>query len=465
MTLESPTNVIPGVGKTLEIQLNKLNIRCIKDLLFYFPFRYIDFSAVSTIAAAKTGEILTLRTTVKSIQARFSFRSRTSLAEGIVSDSTGSIKVTWFNQPYIAKSIHPGDEVFLSGKVDNYKGLQLTNPIIERISDDTTHTARIVPVYRVTEGLTPRQLRTIIKKVIPLAHSLHDDVPAFIKDAHKLEDITTAVSQIHFPDSAEELRSAQFRIAFDEVFIEQLAVQRHKAMLAKTAALVIEPNIELAKQFVQSLPFSLTASQKKTAWEIMQDLAKPHPMNRLLQGDVGSGKTLVALMAALQALNHGMQAVLLAPTEILAKQHYDNALDYISPLPGRYAVSLLTSKLAYQNGKIVKKAELAAQAERGAATLYIGTHALLQKNIVFKKLGLIIIDEQHRFGVGQRSSLLKQKNKKKIPHLLSMSATPIPRTLALSLYDDLSISTLNEFPKGRQRITTTLILEKDRAKV
>ncbi len=464
LTLESPATSISGVGAKLAKILQKLEIRGVRDLLFYFPYRYLDFSQFTNIVDAKPGEIVTVRGTIKTIVARFSFKSRVSLCEAIVSDSTGSMKVMWFNQPYLAKSLTTGDEVYLSGRVEQYKGIQLTNPIHEKLSEEMIHTGRLVPVYHITEGIYHRTFRTMIKEVLPLAIDLEDTMPMLLQQEYNLLPLPEAIAQLHFPESTELLERAKFRIIFEEVLTEQLAIQRHKQLLAESPAPSIAPDVELTKSFLATLPFELTDSQRKAAWQIMQDMEIKHPMNRLLQGDVGSGKTLVALLAALQAIHAGYQAALIVPTEVLARQHYESISSYLKKFSKNYHVGLLTSFFQMRDGKLTTKELLAKSLTTNKINILVGTHAILQKGVQFFKLGLVIIDEQHRFGVEQRSFLLKeaksfQKDTDYVPHLLSMSATPIPRTLALSLYGDLEVSALTEMPKGRQKIITTIIPE------
>jgi ATP-dependent DNA helicase RecG len=451
---------LPKVGKTTVTALKKLGITTIHDLLFYFPYRYLDFSQFKPISDVKEGETVTIRGIVKTIQSRFSFRGRMSLAEAIVSDDTGSIKIVWFNQPYLAKSISKGDDILLSGKVTKYGSLQLQNPIYERFNEDSTHTGRLVPVYHATENLYNRTIRTLVKTYLPLTEQVEDIIPDSLLQEYDLPSLSQSINELHFPSNNEALRAAQRRIIFDEVLIQQLAVQMHKQQLEASQATSIPANVTLVKEFLSSLPFKLTVGQKKALWEIMQDMEQSSPMNRLLEGDVGSGKTLVALLACLETAAAGFQAVMLAPTEILAQQHYQSFLNYLQKYP--YPVALSTRNFCLANNQNLSKTNFKRSITEGDIKIIIGTHTLLQGQ-QFPKLGLVIIDEQHRFGVSQRSTLLKTSGRSR-PHLLSMTATPIPRTLALSIYSDLSISELKELPGGRQPITTKVVTEEDRPK-
>ncbi len=478
--LNTPVKELPGIGKTLAGALDKLKIKTVSDLLFYFPFRYLDFSKFTEIKDAKIGQTVTLRGVIKTIASRYSFRGRMSLAEAIFSDKTGSLKIVWFNQAYVAKYLKAGDEVLLSGKIEDYKGLQMSNPVYEKFSEETTHTGRIVPVYRITENLYNKTLRTLIKKYLFLANTIPEILPKFIIKNYRLAALPEAIAELHFPTSYEKLAVAKQRVIFDELFIQQLAVLRHKLLLKLLPAPKISPNIGLIKKFLGTLPFELTVGQKKALWQIVKDMEIKHPMNRLLQGDVGSGKTLVALVAALLAIEQNFQVALIAPTEILAKQHLETFYQHLKHYHTRLydseiKIGLLTNNFQLLDDNVLKKAELIKKIKTGKVNLVIGTHALLQNNLTFSNLGLVIIDEQHRFGVAQRAVLARgsmrhpsesakanQRQSAIVPHLLSMSATPIPRTLALSFYSDLDVSTLTELPLGRQKVITEVVEETKR---
>jgi ATP-dependent DNA helicase RecG len=462
ITLDSPITALPGVGAATAKNLSKLGIKAVSDLLFYYPYKYLDFSVFSKIKDARPEQTVTIRGTIKTIASRYSFKSRMSLCEAIISDDTGSLKVIWFNQPYIKDYLNAGDEVLLSGKPNFYKSLQLSNPIYEKVSDDTTHTGRIVPVYHLKENIYNKSIRNLIKQNLKLSDEIPESIPQLILDKFNLLKLNKAIKQIHFPDSESELEQAKLRVSFDEAFVKQLAVQLRIRELRLLKAPAIKPEIKAVKAFLQTLPFTLTAGQKSAAWQIMQDMATGKPMNRLLEGDVGSGKTLVAILSMLSPLAQGYQVSLMAPTEILARQHYET----ISSLLGNnYSTALLTNHYKLVNKQETDKKSLLTEIKKGRVNVIIGTHALLY-GVEFKKLALIVVDEQHRFGVQQRAALLKTKNtKEKETHLLSMTATPIPRTLALALFSDLQISTLKQVPSGRKPIITKVIPEDSRAEV
>jgi ATP-dependent DNA helicase RecG len=461
MAISDTIEHLPRIQKPQIAALKKLGIFTVADLLLYFPYRYLDFSQVKQIKDLKPDENVSLKATIKNISSRFSFRSRMSLAEAVVSDETGSLKVTWFNQPYLATTLKPGDEVFLAGKPDYYNNaLQLTNPIYEKASDFPVHTSRMVPLYHLKQGIYPKTFRNFIAAVLLLAKGVIDVLPREIIKNQGLLSIAETIHYSHFPDDASKLDKAKKRLAFEEIFLNQLLAQKHKAELAIKKAHTIKFDQSLVKTFVGSLPFKLTAGQKKAAWEVLQDLEKPMPMNRLLEGDVGSGKTLVALIAALQTTTYGYQVAFLAPTEILAKQHFETAKKVFKGL--ETTVSLLTNSYSEINSKTEPKAKLQALIKEGMPGLYIGTHALLAKKVTFKKLALVIIDEQHRFGVDQRAALFSVKGK--VPHLLSLSATPIPRTLQLAFFGELDISQIKQKPAERKPIITKLVEPQNRTK-
>jgi ATP-dependent DNA helicase RecG len=466
MSLISSITEIPSISKNNAVAIKKLGIDTIQELLFYFPYRYLDFSKTVKIIDVKPGESVTIQGVVKSIESRFSFRSHLSLAEAIVSDDTGSIKITWFNQGYLAKSLQKGGQIFLSGTPEYYKNsLQLTNPIYEKVSDFPIHTARLVPVYRLSDKIYPKTFRNIIAQVLSLAEQADETLPREIIERQNLASINQTIRLSHFPEKATDIDQAKKRLAFEEIFYNQLLAQKHKLELALKSSYAIKFDQDLIKSFLATLPFELTPGQKKSAWEILQDLEKTIPMNRLLEGDVGSGKTLVALAAALEVASAGYQAALLAPTEILANQHYETLKKYSTDnSDGRrfYSYSLFTNNFSKIDDKEVPKTKLKDLISEGMPGIYVGTHALLQKAIKFKNLALVIIDEQHRFGVEQRAQLMKTTNK--VPHLLSLSATPIPRTLQLAFYGELDISQIKSKPANRKLIVTKLVDAQNRPK-
>jgi ATP-dependent DNA helicase RecG len=446
MDLTTPIEEIPRVGPQYQKRLKKLGIKTVRDLLFHFPHRYEDFSNLVPISEAKLGETVSIQGKILEIENTRTWKKRMILTQALVQDNSGAIKVVWFNQPYLINVLKPGDDVCLAGKVTLGKeGIYLSSPAYEKISNQQltinnqqlTHTGRLVPVYPETEGLSSRWLRLIIK---PLLFKFKNKIPEFlpeeIKKEKKLLSLERALWQIHFPDSRTLAKAAKRRFSFEDLFLLHLFILRERIKLAKEKSPAIPLNLELIKEFVKSLPFQLTESQKKSAWQILKDLESDQPMNRLLEGDVGSGKTVVAAMAALSVAKAGYQVAFMAPTEILAKQHFKTFNGLLKNFGIK--IGLLTGDEKIKGGDIL-----------------IGTHALIQDQIKFKNLALVIVDEQHRFGVEQRAKLCEQKDY--IPHLLSMTATPIPRTLALTIYGDLDLSLITELPKGRKKIITKVI--------
>jgi ATP-dependent DNA helicase RecG len=465
--LNTPIESLNKILKPQIAALKKLGILYVRDLLLHFPFRYLDFSMTKKIKDLKPGENISLKVTIKTIKSRFSFRGRMSLAEAVVSDDTGSIKIVWFNQPYLANSLKPGEEIFLAGTPEYYKMvLQLANPIYEKASEFPIHTSRLVPLYHLKQSLYPKTFRNLIASVIDLADKMPESLPVEVLNNQALLHIGQTIRRSHFPKNESEAAEAKKRLAFEEIFLNQLLAQKHKLELLAKESFKVQFDQKLVKDFVDGLPFKLTADQKKAAWQVLKDMQRQAPMNRLLEGDVGSGKTLVALIAALQAVSEGFQAVLLAPTEILAKQHFQTAQRYLADFchsrNNPFHLVLLTNHYSKVDGKDEPKAKLNKLLSEGMPSLAIGTHALLEKNVRFKNLALAIIDEQHRFGVDQRAKLIESSGR--VPHLLSLSATPIPRTLKLAYYGELDISQIKTKPLGRKSIATRLVAPENRQK-
>ncbi len=448
--LQRPIGSLKGVGEAVEQKLARLGIVTAGDLINYYPRRHEDFSQVIAISAMRPGNV-TFRGTVERVSGRYARARKLHLTEAIISDGTGTVKAIWFNQSYLAKSIPVGTPVLVSGELKfKNNDLALQSPAIEVISEGkaTKDTARIVPVYGETEGLSSKQLRGLIQPLLPLVATLAEPLPPQVVAENRLMPYAEAIAQIHFPDSLVLLEAARHRLAFEELWYLMLASLAIKHEIKTEPARPVPYEPKVAQQFVAALEFELTPSQKQAAHEIFQDMALERPMNRLLEGDVGSGKTVVATMAAAMAMSDGLQAALMVPTEILARQH----LAKIQPLLEKlgFAAVLLVAKQPVAERKIAL-GRLAA----GEPLLVIGTQALLGEKVNFSQLGLVIIDEQHRFGVQQRS-VLKAKSGH-LPHLLSMTATPIPRTLQLTVYGDLDISVITGLPPGRQPITTKAV--------
>lgn len=446
MTMQSVTG-LKGVGAEVEKKLARLGITTISELLEFYPRKYTDYSKILPISRIKTGPV-TIKGTLHDITTSQKRRGLT-LIEAAFNDSSGSVGVVWFNQPWLKQQLKPNQEYYVSGElVFQYGRYSITNPAVEPVSDDPTQTARIIPIYPETKGLSSKQISGFVKQALPYAKQSIDELPAWlVTDMHfptKQETITT----LHFPRSGEELEKAQKREAFTEIFALSLAGQVNKQFDQSFAA----PQIPFAEEhivsFVKKLPFTLTDAQRKVLWTVLKDTQHPSPMNRLVEGDVGSGKTIVATVAAYNTVLAGFQVAFVAPTDILATQHLEGLREQFG---SELCIELLTGS---KTGAVKK--ELKAAIVAGEVDIVVGTHALFQSDVQFHKLGLVIIDEQHRFGVDQRQSLLKQ-TKNTMPHVLTMTATPIPRSLALTLYGELSLSIMNELPPGRKPVQTKIV--------
>ena len=484
MQINSPIESIPRISAAYSKRLNRLGIKTIKDLIYHFPFRYDDLSKIVKIGDIKINETVTIHGEIINIKTIRTFKKKMFLTEALIKDESGTTRAVWYNQPFLMRTLKKGTKISLAGKASyDGKTLYFSNPAHERIDpqapSDLRHTGRLIPVYPETARLTSRWLRYILKLILPKTlPEFKDFLPLEIKKSQRLIELKEALNKIHAPKNQEEIGQARRRLGFDEIFLIQLFVLEQKLKWQKKASPKIKFAPDLIKNFVASLPFKLTNAQRKAAWEILQDLEKPKPMNRLLEGDVGSGKTVVAAIAALQCAKAGYQATFMAPTEILAQQHFNEISKLFKNLG--LEVGLLTAsecKISYdlpigkkQEVESCKKNELIQKISEGKTQVIIGTHALIQDKVHFKNLGLIIVDEQHRFGVNQRAALQKSVVKiedglpASISHLLSMTATPIPRTLALTIYGDLDLSLLNEMPKGRQKIITKIVAPSNRQK-
>jgi len=466
--LETPIQNISRFTPAVVKKLGKLKIKTVGDLLYHFPYRYEDFSEFIPIADVKPGRPATVRGTILNAKNIRIFRRNMILTEVILEDLSGAIKSVWFNQPYLTSQFKPGRLLNLSGKVVLNKGrLCFSNPAYEivgygesKTKKESLHTGRLVPVYPETSGLTSRWLRFAIKPLLKFAGRIPDALPGSIKKEYRLPNLSFALSQIHFPLNRANADFAKRRFAFEELFILQIFMARERMKLAKQSAPKISFNENAAKKFVNSLPYQLTDDQRKTAWQIIQDVGADRPMNRLLEGDVGSGKTVVATFAAYLTALSGYQTAFMAPTEILSRQHFEKIRPMLQK--SKISVGLLTSSQAQINEEKIPKKDFIKKIENGEIQVVIGTHSLIQKNIIFKNLALVIIDEQHRFGVNQRA-MLADHHKETIPHLLSMTATPIPRTLGLTIWGDLDLSLIKELPKGRKNIITKIVPPNKRA--
>lgn len=452
---DAPVVVVKGVGAAVAAKFAGLGVHTIDDLIYYLPRRYEDYSVITPIRRLRPGPV-SIRAIIKQATGRY-VRRGMHITEAVASDDTDSVRLVWFNQPYRAPALKPGQEYFISGAYElSRQRFAIMNPSTELVSDFPVNAARIVPVYRETKGLTSNQIRRAVRELVPHMHSLPESLPAWLIQEKKLIGVGKALQAMHFPETPADLAKAKERLGFEEVFELTLASLLNKYELLKDTALAIPFNKELARSFVAHLPFTLTDAQRKVVWQIYQDMERTHPMNRLIEGDVGSGKTVVAAMAAVMAMADGYQVAFMAPTELLARQHADTLYALLEPLGMHRSLTLLVGGL-----KPKEKESAYTHIAGGAAQFIVGTHALIQEKVDMRSLGLVIVDEQHRFGVEQRKKLIAKAGH--MPHLLSLTATPIPRSLALTLYGELDVSILDTKPPGRQPITTAICSPNSRA--
>ncbi|GAB6098526.1 ATP-dependent DNA helicase RecG [Halanaerocella petrolearia] len=448
---------LKGVGEYRAKKFKGLEVETINELLYYLPRDYNDWSNLEQIGKLKTGMKVTVQGKVTEIN-QIKPRSGLKIIKVGITDGTGILYGVWFNQGYIKQQFNKGDIVLFSGEVNyNYGQLEINNPHYEEYEGESLHTNRIVPIYPTTKGLNQKRIRKIIKDVLAAyASKVPEFLPNFILEKYSFPSLGQALEQIHFPDSKDKLKLARKRFAYEELFILQLGLA-----LRKTEAQEQIPGLkhnsvsELVKKFLTLLPFELTSAQSKSWQDIKEDMEAEFQMNRLLQGDVGAGKTVVATLALLKTVESGWQGALMAPTEILAEQHYLGLKEDLEPLGIK--IGLLVGSLSNK-----EKRELVAEIEAGDIDIVIGTHALIQEGIDFAKLGLVIVDEQHRFGVRQRATLQEKGDN---PDVLVMTATPIPRTLALTVYGDLDVSVIDELPPGRKPVVTEWRTKKARDKI
>ncbi len=472
MNLATPLTAVPRLGTKAAQALRTLGLTTVKDLLWHVPSRYEDFRQVTPIKNITPNVPLTVKARIDLIANKRGFRSRLLVTEALVSDETGALRVVWFNQPFISKTLAPGDVVYLAGTVKNERyGLQLASPLYEKEHPDAapTHAGRLVALYPLTAGITHKQLRSWIATILHKLPPIPDWLPEEFRSAYNLISLDRAVRSIHIPSSPEDIQAATTRFKFDELALVQLRITRARRVQLSTPATAFEFHQAAVQDFVKALPFALTPGQKKAAWDIIQDTTRPVPMNRLLSGDVGSGKTVVAALGIFNIFKNQAQAALMVPTEILAAQHFTSLAKLLGPYGVRVGLYTRTQRRLNElgdeehtptAGEIPKKAFLKFLQE-GRVDLVIGTQALLTEQVDFKNLGLVIVDEQHRFGVEQRR-IIREKGRH--AHFLSMTATPIPRSLALVVYGDLDISAIRELPPGRKPIITRLVTEFDRSR-
>jgi len=473
ITLETSLGDVPQIGRGKSPYLKRLGLQTVRDLLFYYPREHIDYARQVTIANLTEGETVTIVGTISRCNCFTSPKNKQlTILEIVIRDYTGQLKINRFFagsrfnnrgwQEKLKRDYCTGATLAASGLVKKNKyGVTLDNPELEVLEShsatiESLKIGRVLPVYPLTEGVNADLVRNAMLAVLPYTEKLRDPLPSVIKNQYAFINLKEAVKNIHFPENSEGLIHARRRLIFDEFFYLQLGfLQRRKQEKSTEKSAIFHPEGELITRFNKLLPFSLTNAQQRVINEILADLSLPTPMNRLVQGDVGAGKTVVAVFAILAAIQSGYQAALMAPTEVLAEQHYRKLVTWFNLL--HLPVELLTGST-----KTKKRREIHRQLESGELPLLVGTHSLIQDPVNFQKLGLVVIDEQHRFGVQQRARLL---SKGEAPHVLTMTATPIPRTLALTLHGDLDVSQIDELPPGRQPIQTTAVTGHQRTQV
>jgi len=480
MNLDTPIQYLKGVGPKMAARLGRLGIQNVNDLIFYFPRDWDDLSDLSPISQLRIGNKYNIKATITKLSNSQSPRKRMNITTAVIKDDGGELRVVWFNQPFLVRNLKVGETWIFSGKVEwdfQSKSKTMVSPAREKNPE-------ILSIYPETDGVTSKYLRRLIKTAYSEKLFFEEFLDSTLLKEEKLMELDKALFAIHFPLNAAELRLAKNRLAFNELFLISVRMIAIKKTLSASRAPKMTEKLQDIVKFTNFLPYKLTNAQRKSSWEIIKDLAKNVPMNRLLEGDVGSGKTVVAAMAALNVIKNHYQVVWMAPTEILAHQHYENVSELfkqfnikIALLTSNTKISNFSNKLSFADHCLPIESSKKRSTKNATnddkqktnnniqfADLIIGTHALIQDDIKFENLGLVIIDEQHRFGVKQRAKLRSVNNKPSaiqnsdlVPHFLSMTATPIPRTLALSLYGDLDISAIDEMPASRQKVITRLV--------
>jgi ATP-dependent DNA helicase RecG len=457
--LDAKLTVLQGVGPANATSLARLGMQTLGDMLYYYPRRYDDYSQLKPIKNLFYGEQVTVIGTVQTVSTRPIRGGKASIVETIIGDGTGSLRLSFFNQPWIANRYKTGDAISVSGKVDQYLGrLVMNSPDIESVDIENLNTNRIVPVYALTERVTQKWLRKLMKQVVEYwAPNVADALPQSVRSSAKVMPLGEALMQVHFPDTQEKLQAARERLGFDEIFFLQMGVLRQKRDWKSVDARRFPVTDEWLGARIAGLPFTLTSAQQSALKDVRADFESGKPMNRLLQGDVGSGKTVISAFAAAMVVEHGAQAAIMSPTSILAEQHYRSFTRLLTGENGILREGQI--RLLVGDTPEAEKEAVRAGLAEGSVRIVIGTHSLIEEPVLFQDLQFVVIDEQHRFGVDQRAAL---RSKGTSPHLLVMTATPIPRSLALTLYGDLDLSIMNEMPAGRQPVNTYVLRPQER---
>lgn len=446
---KQPLSDVKGVGPSKQELFLRLGLKTVGDLIYFYPRRYEDYSFITKVKDLKPGPA-SIEVKIKSVSSRYLAKGR-NLTEAIAADETGPVRLVWFNQPYRSRSINKDATYFVSGTYElKYRRFGMINPSMELKSDMPVNAARILPKYSETKGLTSKDIRKIVSQLAGYIASYHETLPADLVKQFKLMPLSEALSEIHFPTDAKTLNRAINRLGFEELFHLTLSSLLNKKSMALLPAKKIKFDEQLASSFTSNLKFHLTDDQRRTVWQIYKDMESDHPMNRLVEGDVGSGKTVVAAMASLMAIHANRQTAFMAPTELLARQHAETIYELFNPLNLEQTVLLITGQMTNK-----QKQQAYSKIQNNECLMIVGTHSLIQEKIDFSSLSLVIIDEQHRFGVKQRQTLYAKS--KDQPHLLTLSATPIPRSLALTLFGELSISRLIDKPTTKRQVKTIVM--------
>jgi len=459
IALNASLTVLAGVGPRHAAMLTRLGLNTLGDMLYNFPHRYEDYSQLKPIRDVFYGQQLTVIGEVTMVNSRPLRGGKMNITEAVINDGTAGLRLTWFNQPWLTNRLKVGEAISVSGKVEQYLGrLVMNSPDWEPVEVENLHTNRIVPIYPLTANVTQKWLRKLMWQVVTYwAPKLTDHLPETIRQAANLPDLGTALLQAHFPDSDASLQAARQRLAFDEIFFLQTGVLRQRRDWQSVPGRVFEVDDAWLETRLAALPFALTDAQKKAVTDIRTDLKSGQPMNRLLQGDVGSGKTVVAALGAAMVNHSEAQAAIMAPTSILADQHFHTFQEVLAGENGLLRPEQI--RLLVGDTSDREKEDIRADLANGNIKIVIGTHALIEDPVTFADLQYVVVDEQHRFGVEQRAAL---RSKGTNPHLLVMTATPIPRSLALTLYGDLDLSVMDELPPGRQTIPTHILTPQER---